>query len=511
MTNENFEPKIVGFLLQLVLVPGGRPGRHGPHQVSAQRPHHPRDVQRAGRSQLRAQGPGLRGRRRDDRRLPPGRMPLHRAELQGHAPLLDAQAHADGDGRRAGSRPTGLGLGGRRAATGRGHRPSWSTTFAGSVRSNGRPTGRRTASARRGPGRRSLKEHEEAMEVLPHESSELQKAAKRASWPSTGPPPAAAAKSPSWQIDAKILDVAAAFDLVFCPCIADGKVRDIEKMADGEIDVCLFNGGIRTSEQEYMAQLMRRKSKVLVAFGSCASEGCIPGLAQPERPQVDLRHGLQGRLGHRAGQPAGRSPAARDGNARGHAHLPVFYDTLEDAGPDGRRGLLSCPAARRRPRTSGRPSRPSSRASCRRRARPSASIRPSATSASGSGTRRRSRSSTAPGRSFPTRRPACWSRACCAAASPPGPAAGPCVRGQLALHRLPRPQRGRGRLRRPADERRGLGDRLQRPERKSTASSPKAFPIPVGTFYRFSLASSLLRRKKTGMATAIMKEIENSN
>ena len=61
------------------------------------------------------------------------------------------------------------------------------------------------------------------------------------------------------------------------PCAADGKVRDVEKMADRRIDVCLFNGGIRTSEQEYMAQLMRRKSKVLVAFGSCASEGCIPG------------------------------------------------------------------------------------------------------------------------------------------------------------------------------------------------------------------------------------------
>src|SRR5208283_6057175 len=70
------------------------------------------------------------------------------------------------------------------------------------------------------------------------------------------------------QIDAKILDVDAAFELVFCPCIADGKVRDIEKMADGEIDVCLFNGGIRNSEQEYMARLLRQKSKVLVAFGS---------------------------------------------------------------------------------------------------------------------------------------------------------------------------------------------------------------------------------------------------
>ena len=80
-------------------------------------------------------------------------------------------------------------------------------------------------------------------------------------------------------IDTKILDVAAAFDIVFCPCIMDGKVRDVERMEDGEIDVCLFNGGVRTSEQEYMAQLLRRKSKVLVAFGSCASEGCIPGLA----------------------------------------------------------------------------------------------------------------------------------------------------------------------------------------------------------------------------------------
>ena len=35
-------------------------------------------------------------------------------------------------------------------------------------------------------------------------------------------------------IDEKILDVAAAFDIVMWPCAADGKVRDVEKMADGE-------------------------------------------------------------------------------------------------------------------------------------------------------------------------------------------------------------------------------------------------------------------------------------
>jgi F420-non-reducing hydrogenase small subunit len=80
-------------------------------------------------------------------------------------------------------------------------------------------------------------------------------------------------------INEKILDVDAAFDLVFCPCIADGKTSDIEKMADGEIDLCLWNGGIRNSEQEYMARLLRQKSKALVAYGACASAGGIPGLA----------------------------------------------------------------------------------------------------------------------------------------------------------------------------------------------------------------------------------------
>ena len=35
-------------------------------------------------------------------------------------------------------------------------------------------------------------------------------------------------------IDDKILDLADAFELVLCPCVSDGKVRDIEQMEDGE-------------------------------------------------------------------------------------------------------------------------------------------------------------------------------------------------------------------------------------------------------------------------------------
>ncbi len=77
----------------------------------------------------------------------------------------------------------------------------------------------------------------------------------------------------------KILVVDEVFDVVFWPCVADFKVNDVHGYPDAYIDLCLFNGAIRTSENEEMAHLLRRKSKVLVAFGSCAHEGCIPALA----------------------------------------------------------------------------------------------------------------------------------------------------------------------------------------------------------------------------------------
>jgi F420-non-reducing hydrogenase small subunit len=80
-------------------------------------------------------------------------------------------------------------------------------------------------------------------------------------------------------IGEKILDVDANFDVVFWPVAMDAKIKDVEAMEDGSILLCLFNGGMRNQENEEMAKLLRRKSKILVSFGSCATEGCIPGLA----------------------------------------------------------------------------------------------------------------------------------------------------------------------------------------------------------------------------------------
>jgi len=74
-------------------------------------------------------------------------------------------------------------------------------------------------------------------------------------------------------IHENILLVDEIFDLAFFPCIADFKTSDVKGYPDGYIDVCLFNGAIRTSENEEMAKLLRKKSKVLVAYGSCAYEG----------------------------------------------------------------------------------------------------------------------------------------------------------------------------------------------------------------------------------------------
>jgi F420-non-reducing hydrogenase small subunit len=77
----------------------------------------------------------------------------------------------------------------------------------------------------------------------------------------------------------KILDVDANFEVVFWPVAMDAKYKDVEAMEDGSILLTLFNGGIRNAENEHLAKLLRKKSKILVAFGSCACEGCIPGLA----------------------------------------------------------------------------------------------------------------------------------------------------------------------------------------------------------------------------------------
>ncbi len=87
----------------------------------------------------------------------------------------------------------------------------------------------------------------------------------------------------------KLFDVIAAADLVFWPIALDIKYKDVEGMPDKHIDLTLFNGAVRNSENEHMAKLLRAKSKILVAYGSCSHLGGIPGLANFSTKEELLR------------------------------------------------------------------------------------------------------------------------------------------------------------------------------------------------------------------------------
>lgn len=76
-----------------------------------------------------------------------------------------------------------------------------------------------------------------------------------------------------------ILGVLDAVDIVFWPVAMDFKKSDITALPDGALFATLLNGAIRSSEQEEMAQLLRRKSQHLIAYGACACHGGVPGLA----------------------------------------------------------------------------------------------------------------------------------------------------------------------------------------------------------------------------------------
>ncbi len=126
-------------------------------------------------------------------------------------------------------------------------------------------------------------------------------------------------------IHEKILDVDANFEVVFWPVAMDAKYKDVEAMEDGSILLTLFNGGIRNDENEHIAHLLRRKSKILVAFGSCACEGCIPGLANfsPIKEIVDTAYSTIS-----TDNPDNIRPVSSYAMPEGNITIPTLYPTL---------------------------------------------------------------------------------------------------------------------------------------------------------------------------------------
>ena len=128
-------------------------------------------------------------------------------------------------------------------------------------------------------------------------------------------------------IGEKILKLAEVADIVFWPVAIDVKYKDVEAMPDKSIDVCLFNGAIRNSEQEHMAKMLREKSKVLIAYGACACLGGIPGLANLFNKKMIFDCVYQETQS--TDNPDKTTPQIKYQVPEGELTLPEFYDTVK--------------------------------------------------------------------------------------------------------------------------------------------------------------------------------------
>jgi F420-non-reducing hydrogenase small subunit len=129
-------------------------------------------------------------------------------------------------------------------------------------------------------------------------------------------------------LHARILDVAEAFDIVFWPVALDFKYDDVRAREDHSIDLCLFNGSIRNSENAEIAHLLRAKAKTLVAFGSCALEGGIPGLANLTTKQ-DIWRYVYEESPSTVKQNGGVFPQTHSSMPEGAIEIPEMWDTVK--------------------------------------------------------------------------------------------------------------------------------------------------------------------------------------
>ena len=81
----------------------------------------------------------------------------------------------------------------------------------------------------------------------------------------------------------RLLDVLKVADFVHLPALMDhkyyGQLGDGAHIDIPEADVGLISGGVRNTEHVEVAEEMRKKCRIIIALGTCATHGGIPSLA----------------------------------------------------------------------------------------------------------------------------------------------------------------------------------------------------------------------------------------
>jgi NAD-reducing hydrogenase small subunit len=117
-------------------------------------------------------------------------------------------------------------------------------------------------------------------------------------------------------LDERLLEFAERAELVFSPLV------DIKEFPEN-VDVVLIEGAVGNTEHLRMLLEIRKKAKILVAFGDCAVTGNVASLRNP-LPREEVLHAVYGK-NDPPGLEEGEVPKFLPQALPLHAVVPVDY------------------------------------------------------------------------------------------------------------------------------------------------------------------------------------------
>jgi len=81
-----------------------------------------------------------------------------------------------------------------------------------------------------------------------------------------------------------LADLLTSYDVIYWSIALDGKLHTLERLE--RIDVAIYMGSIRTENNAKLAKLIKEKADLIVAYGTCAVYGGIPGLGTLIKPSI---------------------------------------------------------------------------------------------------------------------------------------------------------------------------------------------------------------------------------
>ncbi|MHA1987908.1 MAG: NADH-quinone oxidoreductase subunit B family protein, partial [Promethearchaeota archaeon] len=77
----------------------------------------------------------------------------------------------------------------------------------------------------------------------------------------------------------QLLPVLPELEIVYWPAVVDFKLDSLTAREDGEIDIGIVEGAVRTTKDLELLRLMREKCKLISTFGTCACQGGVIAMA----------------------------------------------------------------------------------------------------------------------------------------------------------------------------------------------------------------------------------------